>query len=134
MPAAQVFLLPNSFEDSSGYILARVVGMAAANITVASISSIQLKVYDVEDVAGTPTEVASRSITVDSTVIFDTLQTGSGWDLTEDADGFNFKVEVLPADIPAGGKTYRFEFKFTDTNSKIWHVVVDVPTLGLIRS
>ena len=134
MPAAQVFQLPKIFEDSSGYILARIVGMAATNITVASITSIQLKVYDVEDVSGTPTEIASRSITVDSTVIFDTLQTGSGWDTAADADGFNFKVEILPADIPSGGKTYRYEFKFTDTSSKIWHVVIDVPTIGLIRS
>ena len=133
MPAAQVFQLKESFEDSSGYILARVRNLANSLITQASLSSIQLKVYAADDPAETPTEVASRSITIADTV-FDALQTDSGWDTSEDATGFNFKVEVLAADLPSGFKKYRFEFKFTDTNSKISHLVAEVPTIGLFRS
>jgi hypothetical protein len=131
MPAAQIFQVSASFEDSHGYLLARIRGTTGALITKASLSAIQLKVYDPEDSENT--EIASRDIVINDTV-FDTLQTDSGWDTAEDADGFNFKVEVLPTDLPSGSKKYRFEFKFTNTSNKIWHVVVDVPTIGLIRS
>jgi hypothetical protein len=130
---AQVFETQLTFEDSTAYILARIRGTTGSLITIASISTIQLKVYDAEDAEATPVEIASRDITVASTV-FDTLQTDSGWDTAKDATGFNFKVEVLVADIPRGGKKYRFEFKFTNTSSKIWHFVAEVPTIGLIRS
>lgn len=130
---SQVFPTQLVFEDSSAYILARIRGMTGALITIASLTSIQLKVYDSDDSDSTPTEIASRSITVASTV-FDTLQTDSGWDTAKDADGFNLKIEVLPTDIPRGGKKYRFEFLFTNTSGKVWHMVVEVPTLGLFRS
>lgn len=133
MPAAQVFQLPAVFEDSGAYLLAKIRGTTGVYISQASLSTIQLKVYDAESDDAPPTEVASRDITIASTV-FDALQTDSGWDLVADPDGFNFKVEILPADLPAGGKKYRFEFKFTNASSKIWHVAADVPTIGLFRS
>ncbi len=136
MPAAQIFQLPNVFEDSGAYLLAKIRGTTGEYISKASLASpgsIQLKVFDSESSDSPPTEVASRDIVVNDTV-FDTLQTDSGWDLVADPDGFNFKVEVLPADVPAGGKTYRFEFKFTNASGKIWHIVANVPTIGLFRS
>lgn len=135
MPS-QIFQIQQTFEDSTACILARIRGTTGVLITQASLGSpgsIQLKVYDSEDADSPPTEIASRAIIVADTV-FDELQTDSGWDVGADADGFNFKVEVLPADIPKGGKKYRFEFKFTNASGKVWHVVVDVPTVGLIRS
>jgi len=136
MPAAQIFQMPSVFEDSGAYLLAKIRGTTGAYISKASLASpgsIQLKVYDADSDDAPPTEVASRTIVVDDTV-FDTLQIDSGWDLTADPDGFNFKVEILPADLPAGGKRYRFEFKFTNATGKIWHVAADVPTIGLFRS
>lgn len=138
MPAAQIFPSQKIFEDSSGHILSRVRGMSNALITQASITSILLRVYDKENPPSTTAiddaaVVAARTL-VKTDVVFDTLQTDSGWDTSEDADGFNFKVEILPADLPAGSKTYKFEFKFTDANSKVWHHVVEVPTEGLFSS
>lgn len=133
---AKIFPVQTIFEDSHGTLMAHVVGMNNADITQASLASpgsIQLKVYDADSSDSPPTEIASREIVVADTV-FDTLQTDSGWDLVADPDGFNFKVEVLPADVPAGGKKYRFEFKFTNATGKIWHVVAEVPTIGLFRS
>ncbi len=130
---SQVFPVQFVFEDSTAYLLARIRGTTGALITKASLSSIQLKVYDSEDSETPPTEIASRSLVINDTV-FDTLQLDSGWDTSKDADGFNFKLEVLPTDIPAGGKKYRFEHKFTNSSTKIWHFVAEVPTLGLFRS
>lgn len=141
MPAAQIFVAPKSFEDSSGYILARIEGMNAQPITKASLAasdSILLRVYDKERPPETAAVddaavIAARSIDK-STNVFDTLQTDSGWDLDADPDGFNLKVEILPADLPSGGKTYKFEFKFTDANAKVWPFVTEVPTEGLYSS
>lgn len=136
MPEAQAFQLKKAFEDSNAYILARVRNLANSLITQASLSEISLKVYDSADTGDTPTEIASRSIVIADTV-FDTLQTDSGWDTAVDTTGFNFKVEVLPADVPGGNKVYQFEFKLTSsvaTGSKISHVVVKVPTESLFRS
>lgn len=137
---AKIFPVQIVFEDSSAWLLARVVGMANTNITQASIASITLRVYSrapestaVDD----PAVVASRTL-VKADVVFDSLQTDSGWDVTKDPDGlgFNLKVEVLATDIPQGSEKYRFELRFTDTSTpaKSWPVVVEVPTEGLYTS
>jgi hypothetical protein len=138
---AEVFAVQSMFEDSSGWIMARVVGMANTNITQASISKITLRVYAKDnwpetDAINDPAVVAERTLVKDD-VVFDALQTDSGWDLTKDADGFNFKMEVLSTDIPKGSQKYRFELRFADTNTptpRTWPVVVEVPTEGLYTS
>ena len=136
MPAAQIFQLAASFEDSTAYILARVRGTTGSYITQSSLSAINLRVYDPDNPPETSADddeavIAARDL-VKADVVFDTLQTDSGWDA--DATGFNLKIEVLPADLPRGGQTSRFEVKFTNSSSKIWHAVFDVPAQGLYRS
>ncbi len=138
MPAAQIFQLAAVFEDSSAYILGRIRNLENALITQASLSEISLRVYDPDNPPDTtdeddPAVIAFREITIADDV-YDTLQTDSGWNTTADPDGFNFKVEVLPEDIPAGGKKARFEFKFTDAVDKISHAVVEFEVQGLYRS
>lgn len=135
---SKVFPLQVVFEDSTAYILARVTNVNAALLTRAALSAITLRVYD----ANNPPEtsaiddaavVAARTLVI-NTVVFDTLQTDSGWDTDQDADGFNVKIEVLPADIPSGSKKYRFETKFTNSTSQQWYFVAEVPTEGLYSS
>lgn len=138
MPAAQVFQLAKSFEDSNAYILARVRGTSGDLISQASISEIVLRVYDKENPPETaaiddPAVIQSRTL-VKGDVVFDTLQTDSGWDTDADPLGFNVKIEIIPADIPRGSKVYRFEAKFTNATSKRWHAVFEVPSEGLYSS
>lgn len=138
MPAAQIFRLAKCFEDSTAYILARIRGTSGSLVTQGSLSAINLRVYDVASPPETsdqsdPEVIAARDLTI-SSVVFDTLQTDSGWDTEQDASGFNLKIEVLPADLPRGGVVYRFEVKFTNSSSKIWHAAFDVPSEGLYRS
>lgn len=138
MPAAQVFPVQAVFEDSGAYLLARIRGTTGSLITQASLTAINLRVYESEAVpessdADDPAVVAARDLVI-SSCVFDTLQTDSGWDTAADPDGFNLKVEILPADLPKGGKNYRFEIKFTNASDKVWHFVAAIPTEGLYRS
>lgn len=115
------------FEDSGCYLLARIVGNAAANIVQADISSINLAVTR----EGGDADVTGTAVTV-ATVIFNTLQTDARW--TVDATGYNFRYEVPAATLAVGGRKYRFEFKFTPASGPVFHVVFKVPTLDLYRS
>lgn len=115
------------FEDSGCYLLARIVGNNAANVVQADISSINLAVTQ----KGGDPDVTGTAVTV-SSVIFDTLQTDARW--TVDTDGYNFRYAVSPSQLPAGGRFYVFEFKFTPASGPVFHVVFEVPTLNLYRS
>lgn len=140
MPVAQVFPVQAVFEDSGAYLMARIRGTSGAYISQASLGSpggINLRVYEESVVPETDAEdddavVATRNLTV-ADCVFDSLQTSDPrW--TADTTGYNFLMEILPADLPKGGKTYRFELKFTNASGKVWHVVPAVPSGGLYRS
>ena len=115
MPVAEP-IIGVAWEDGTAVLLGHLVNASGADMTVASISSINLIVED-EAVAGTvvgPSPYATPAQFATSDVVFDALQTRALnpiW--TKNAAGFNFRYDVLNAQIPTGGKTYRFEFWFT---------------------
>jgi hypothetical protein len=114
------------FEDSGCYLMARILGNAAANIVQADITSIGLVVTESSGVPG------SESLLTVANVVFNTLQTDARW--TVDSTGYNFRYEVPAASLPNGKRCYTFEFKFTPVSGPVFHVVFEVPTLNLIRS
>ena len=106
-----IILQDHSFEGQAVTHMARMTGNDAANITQASLSSIQLRIFDDDG-----NVIATRALVVAS-VIFDTLQTTSldaRW--TKDSTGYNFKYSTLMSDLPSGDKLYRFEYRFRPIN------------------
>lgn len=79
----------------------------------ADVSSIAWKVYN----TSTGTLVNSGTSTV-SAVIYDTLQTGTLWDVTGDRVGYNFAVTLAASNFPDGGITYRIEFTIALVSSQ----------------
>ena len=107
-------------------LMARVVGASNANITQATLSSISYLVRDID--AGSSGSVTALTI---ASVVFDTLQTGNGWD--QDATGYNFRA-ILPAsafawtpevDAAANPKPHRFqvEVRFTPSSGEQFVIV-----------
>lgn len=123
------FVCQAVFEDSALYLMGRGKGPGGAYMLQADIQSIDLKVFE----QGKPgTVIDTQTLTV-SQVVFDTLQTDARW--TKDATGYNFRYQTLVTQLPDGGKTYVFEFKFTPAGGgPIFHAVFHVPTLDLHRS
>lgn len=116
------------FEDSGCYLMARIRGNDAANIVQSDITSINLCVNR----KGEPSPDTTGSAVTVSSVVFNTLQTDARW--TVDGTGYNFRYAVSAAELPLGGRTYLFEFKFTPASGPVFHVVFEVPTLNLLRS
>jgi hypothetical protein len=111
------------WEDGGATIQARIT-KAGSNIAQATLSTITYGVWDVTDPdSPTVTVAAGQSVTIASTV-FDTLQTGSGWD--RDGTGFNFQHTLPATSFPTGGKTYRVEYKFTPASGQVWWVVAEL--------
>lgn len=99
----------------------KVVGVTLTPIVQADLSAIALAVYDSTNTA---TAVYTEDLTI-ADVIFDTAQP---WD--KDSDGYNFLHVIDPDALPAGGKTYHFEYTFTpETGHPILETFV-VPTIG----
>lgn len=118
--------------------MARVLGNAATAITQATITSISLAVYeyDTEEEAtantdGTVVSGVGGSLTV-SSVVYDTLQTGSIW--TRDSTGYNFLYAAPATCLPTGGKWYRFEFKFTPSSGAAFWMVAVVEAISVATS
>lgn len=108
-----------AWEDGGATCLARIVGLSGSNITQAVVSSIACTVYDVTGAVS----IITPSITV-SSVVFDTLQTDSRWDV--DSTGFNF-AHALPATaFPTYGHVYRVEYKFAPVSGAAYYVVFEV--------
>ena len=110
------------FKNGSAALLARVVGADATPVKQADIASAEYTIYLLED--GDPdaaTVVAGHDgVSIDvASLIFDTLQTDSVWDLDE--TGYNFK-HVL--DVSANqaftiaGRTYRVVFELTPVSGQ----------------
>lgn len=79
-------------------------------ITQALIDSIDVRVFDGEEQVDNGSLIGLSS----ASYVFDTLQTGHGWDV--DDDGFNFEI-ALPSDLFYREKgVYRVEVMFTTTS------------------
>ena len=101
-----------TWEGTSPIVMARLVDADDADVQQAGIAAsdgILYYVYDAED--GTVVVVETELARAD--VIYDTLQTGSGWGA--DGEGYNFRWKIPAAKLPnaAVPKKYRVEIIFT---------------------
>jgi hypothetical protein len=111
------------FKNGSATLLARVVGADGSAIQQADIASAKYSVYllddDDPDAATAVTGHEGVSIEVAS-LIFDTLQTGGGWEVDE--TGYNFK-HVLDVSanqaFSVAGRSYRIVFELTPAAGQI---------------
>lgn len=130
MSAPTEILMVTIFEDTGLWLAGRTKGNVGTNITQASISSIALKVFDLED---SNTEVYSAALVVSSTV-FDTLQTTAldpRW--SKDSRGYNFATTIPASAFPLGRK-YRVEIVFTPTSGEKFAAVAEVNVKELYSS
>ena len=114
------------WEDSTPTFLARVKidsSGTLANVQQADVTSITWKVF----LGGT--EVGTGTLTV-SSVVFNTLQTGTIWD--EDSTGYNFKTQLALANFASSG-AHRVEFKWTLTGGTVFFLVYNV-TVNAVRT
>lgn len=115
-------------EDSGLRWMARVLGNAGGPIVQADVTSIAYSVYNKADLT-----LATVTGTLNaSDVIFDTLQTDSRWG--KDSTGYNFAWNVPASVFALGNVTYRIEIKITPTSGEAFHLVRDVPVVGINRS
>lgn len=125
-----IVLQDHSFEGQAVTHMARMTGNDAANITQASLSSIQLRIFDDDG-----NVIATRALVI-ATVVFDTLQQTADdarWSL--DSTGFNFLNQTLMSDLPKGDTLYRFEYKFRPVSSgPHFHFVRQVQTHNLFTT
>jgi hypothetical protein len=128
----QAFVTEVAFEQTGGIaLMGRGKSLSGSYFQQADFSSIVLKVFDMAD-SSAPVNGASGETIAPSSVIFNALQTSDArWTL--DATGYNFRYLTSAAQLPGGGKKYRFEFKFIPTSgsSDAFWAVFEVPTLGL---
>ena len=91
-------------------------------VVQADVDSIVYSVRDLDliDDDSEPTQTASGTLTV-ADVIFDTLQTGSIWDV--DGVGYNFKFDLPTSAINAGEHRYRVYVTLTLADGGVakWH-------------
>jgi hypothetical protein len=115
------------WEDNSFSLMGRYTN-DGTNIVQADISSIAYKLFD----KAAPTVLITSDTLTVSTVVFDTLQTDSRWDV--DTIGYNFRWDVPSTLLTAGGTNYRVELKFTATSGGIFHDVFEPSTRDLLGS
>lgn len=86
-----------------------------ADLEQADISAITYEVWNKQ----TPRLKSSGTLTT-SSVIYDTLQTGNGWDSENYPDGFNF-LWTMPASLfPNDDQEYRVKIKVTCGGRKVY--------------
>jgi hypothetical protein len=98
-------------------------------VTQASLTDINYKVIDLDDIATVPADIAL----VKTTVVFDTLQTSDpSW--VQDTTGYNFKWDVPASVIPTGNKKYRIEIRFNPTSGEDYYLVAEVEAMSIYGS
>lgn len=127
MPSA-IINTGSIWEDYPTQLMARIVGNDGSYITQATISTITYKVIDTSD--GTVV-VSNGSMTVAS-VVFDTMQSDSRWEL--DDVGYNFRAEIAGASFPSSGRVYRVEVLFTPSSGSAFIVVFDLTSVLIYGS
>ena len=119
-------------EDSSAYIMARVMrknsSHAMVAVVAADMSSIIRNVYQTD---GSMLVLGPTTLTV-ADVILSALSTGNIW--TVDSTGFNFIDTIPTTAFPTGGATYRVEYKFTLTGGEVFPLVVVGNAMALLAS
>lgn len=123
--------IPNDahvLEDSGLRWMARVRGNSGSNLVQADVTSIAFSVYNKADLT---TATVTGTLNA-SDVIFDTLQTDSRW--AKDSTGYNFGWNVPASIFATGNVTYRIEVKITPVSGEAFHLVRDVPVVGINRS
>jgi len=114
--SAQIAAQATAWNGANLACMARVQDIAGTDITVAAVESITCEVVQV-DKTSTKT---SPDVTVDTNTVFDTLQTqllDPTWPFPAPDAGYNFKFELIPADIPLANKQYQAQFTFTDKST-----------------
>lgn len=110
------------FQGEDFQFLDRVVARDQTALTIAEVSSFDLRVYESND-------DRSGKLLVDGALpddyFYDTLQTGGAWD--RDSTGYNFAYTLEYDAFKAyGGRKYRFEFRFYTVDEgdlySIWEV------------
>lgn len=111
------------FKNSTGQLMARVVGDADAAITQADIASIIYSVSTLDPDDADAQEVVTGhdgvSLTV-TDVVFDSLQTDSRW--TVDTTGYNFRFEIDVSSneaFPVRGDVYLIRAELTPTSGQV---------------
>ncbi len=125
-----IVLQDHSFEGQAVTHMARMTGNDAANITQASLSSIQLRIFDDDG-----NVITTRALVI-TTVVFDTLQqTADDARWTLDSVGFNFLNQTLMSDLPKGDTLYRFEYRFRPVSSgPQFHLVRQVQAHNILTT
>jgi len=111
------------FKNGSATLLARVVGVDGTPVTQADIASAEYSVYlldhDDPDAATAVGGHEGASIDV-SSLIFDTLQTDSVWDVDETGYNFRHVLDVSANQALAiAGRRYLVEFELTPGSGQV---------------
>ena len=118
----------NILEDNPVTCMARIVDGDGVNITVAGTSTVTVSVFDTT--TGSVGSLNATGLTVDSSLIFDSLQevglSGNRW--TKDQDGYNFRYAIPGSNFNTADTTYPIEFLFTPASGNPWFVVFEVTT------
>ena len=111
------------FKNSTGQLMARVVGDANAAVAQADIASIVYSVYTLDPDDPDDQEVIDGHEDVALTVadvVFDSLQTDSRW--TVDSTGYNFRFEIdVSSDeaFPVRGDVYLVRAELKPTSGQV---------------
>ena len=116
------------WEDTDAVFMARITNWAAANITIATVTSITRYIYD--ETGGTTID-SGTAVTV-ATSVFDTLQTDALW--SKDSTGYNFKDTIGETAFVTGGSTYRVEYIVKPTSGTEFPVAFQVTAKALRSS
>ena len=109
-------------EDGGATFLARVIGNDGVAILQSTISSLTVKVFDLDETDQDKAVYTATLVVADN--IFDTLQTDARW--TEDTEGYNFKHDMPASAFSTGDHNYRIEYKFTPTSGEVFWVLFEV--------
>lgn len=116
------------WEDSSLTVMARITGNAGTNITQASLTSIKLRVFDLDDDGA---EVGAEATLTISSVVYDSLQTSDPrW--TVDSTGYNFLYTIPAARFPTGPCLALCQFVITPTSGDPFPFVCKGDVLELL--
>ena len=111
------------FKNGSATLLARVVGGDDTPVQQADIDSAEYSVYllDEDDPDAATVVTGHDGVSIDvSSLIFDTLQTDSVWDVDE--TGYNFKhvLDVSAEEaFTEAGRSYRIVLELTPTSGQV---------------
>jgi hypothetical protein len=113
-------------ENSAAVMLARVSGQSGGNVVQADISSINVKVFDLDNA----TQISTTITPTVSSVVYNTLQTDARW--TVDATGYNVAIALAGSYFPEGNRPYSIEAKFTPASGSAFYVVWQVESIDIL--